>query len=68
MPSGVEFADKELDPETVVANVYDAAAEAEARELAERAAAEAQVDAADVPSDNGAKPEEATEPEAEKAE
>jgi large subunit ribosomal protein L25 len=68
LPSGVEFADKELDPETVVANVYDAAAEAEARELAERAAAEAQVDAADVPSDNGAKPEEATEPEAEKAE
>ena len=68
LPSGVEFADKELDPETVVANVYDAAAEAEARELAERAAAEAQVDAADVPSDNGSKPEEAAKPEAEKAE
>jgi len=59
LPSGVEFADKELDPEAVVANVYDAVAEAEARELAEKAAAEAQVDAADVPSDNGAKPEEA---------
>ncbi len=59
LPSGVEFADKELNPETVIANVYDAAAEAAAREEAEKAAAEAQVDAADVPSDNGAKPEEA---------
>ncbi|MBR3131365.1 50S ribosomal protein L25 [Candidatus Saccharibacteria bacterium] len=57
LPSGVEFADKELSPETVIANVYDAAAEAAAREEADKAAAEAQVDAADVPSDNGAKPE-----------
>lgn len=59
LPAGVEFADKELDLEAVVANVYDAAAEAEAREAADKAAAEAgEVNAADVPSDNGAKPEE----------
>ena len=59
LPAGVEFADKELSPEAVIANVYDAAAEAAAREEAEKAAAEVQVDAADVPSDNGTKPEEA---------
>ncbi|MBQ2638429.1 50S ribosomal protein L25 [Candidatus Saccharibacteria bacterium] len=59
LPSGVELADKDLDPETVIANVYDAAAEAEAREAADKAAAEAgEVSAADVPSDSGAKPEE----------
>ena len=59
LPAGVELADKEISPETVIANVYDAVAEAAAREEAERAAAEAaQVEAADVPSDNGAKPEE----------
>ena len=57
LPKGVEFADKELDSETVVANVYDAAAEAAAREEADKNAEE--VSAADVPSDNGAKPEEA---------
>ncbi|MBR5389533.1 50S ribosomal protein L25 [Candidatus Saccharibacteria bacterium] len=68
LPAGVEFADKELSPETVIANVYDAAAEAAAREEAEKAAAEAQIDAADVPSDNGAKPEEAAEGEETKAE
>jgi len=66
LPAGVELADKELDPETVIANVYDAAAEAAAREEAEKAAAETEVSAADVPSDNGAKPEEeATEEKAE---
>ena len=32
LPAGVELADKELDPTTVVANVYDPAAEAAARE------------------------------------
>ena len=59
LPSGVELADTDLDPETVIANVYDAAAEAEAREAADKAAAEAgEVSAADVPSDSGAKPEE----------
>ncbi len=57
LPNGVELADKELDPEQVVANVYDPAAEAAAREAE---SAEESVDAADVPSDNGAKPEEDT--------
>lgn len=57
LPAGVELADKELDENTVIANVYDPAAEAAAREAADKAAAEAQVDAANVPSDNGATPE-----------
>lgn len=55
LPKGVELADKELDPEQVVASVYDPAAEAAAREAEAESPA---VDAADVPSDNGAKPEE----------
>ena len=60
LPAGVELADKELDSEQVVASLYDPAAEAEKREAEEKAAAEAgPVDAADVPSDNGEKPEEA---------
>lgn len=60
LPAGVEFADKELDPEQVVASLYDPAAEAEKREAEEAAAAEAEpVNAADVPSENGEKPEEA---------
>ena len=60
LPKGVELADKELDPEQVVASLYDPAAEAAAREAEEKAAAEAApVDAADVPADNGSKPEEA---------
>ena len=55
LPKGVELADKELDPEQVVASLYDPAAEAEKREAeAEEPAAEA----ADVPADNGKKPEE----------
>ena len=33
LPAGVELADKELDPTTVIANVYDPAAEAAAREV-----------------------------------
>ena len=66
LPAGVEFADKEIDNEQVVASLYDPAAEAAAREAEEKAAAEAeQIDAADVPSDNGEKPtEEGTEEEA----
>jgi large subunit ribosomal protein L25 len=64
LPNGVEFADKEMDAEQVVASLYDPAAEAAARE-AEAAAAEAPVDAADVPSDNGSKQEEAPEKSAE---
>ena len=64
LPSGVELADKELDPEQVVASLYDPAAEAEKRDAEDKAAAEAgPVDAADVPSDNGEKPEETTEEE-----
>ena len=62
LPDGVELADKELSPEQVVASLYDPAAEAEKREAEEKAAAEAEpVEAADVPSENGEKPEEATE-------
>lgn len=61
LPKGVELADKELASDQVVASIYDPAAEAAAREAEEAAAAEANVDAADVPSDNGSKPEEAAE-------
>ena len=58
LPSGVEFADKELNIEQVVASLYDPAAEAEKREAEEKAAAESEpVDAADVPAENGSKPE-----------
>ena len=59
LAEGVELANKELDMEQVVASLYDPAAEAAAREAEEAAAAEETVDAADVPSDNGSKPEEA---------
>lgn len=55
LPSGVEIADKELDPEQVIASLYDPAAEAAAREAE---AEEPAVEAADVPADNGSKPEE----------
>ncbi|MBP5512898.1 50S ribosomal protein L25 [Candidatus Saccharibacteria bacterium] len=58
LPKGVEFADKELDAEQVVASVYDPAAEAAAREAE---AAEPAVEAADVPSENGEKLAETTE-------
>ena len=64
LPSGVEFSDKELSVEQVIASLYDPAAEAAAREAEEAAAAEEEpVDAADVPSENGTKPEEAAEEE-----
>ena len=59
LPKGVELADKELDPEQVVASLYDPAAEAEKREAE---AEEPAVEAADVPADNGKKPEETEEP------
>lgn len=66
LPDGVVLADKELDPEQVIANLYDPAAEAAQREAEEAAAKEAaQTEAADVPSDNGSKPEEAAEGEGE---
>ena len=55
LPEGVVLADKELDPEQVVASLYDPAAEAERREAE---AEEPEVDAADVPAENGSKPEE----------
>ena len=58
LPKGVELADKELASDQVIASIYDPAAEAAAREAEEAAAAEANTDAADVPSDNGSKPEE----------
>ena len=60
LPKGVEFADKELDMNSPIAILSDPAAEAAAREAEEAADKEAgEVDAADVPSDNGSKPEEA---------
>lgn len=59
LPKGVELADKELDPEQVVISLYDPAAEAAAREA--EAETETTVEAADVPSDNGSKPEEQAE-------
>ena len=68
LPKGVELADKELSSDQVIASIYDPAAEAAAREAEEAAAAETNVDAADVPSDNGSKPEEAAEGEGEKKE
>lgn len=61
LPKGVEIADKELDSDQVIANLYDPAAEAAAREA--EAAAEQTTDAADVPADNGSKPEESAEAE-----
>lgn len=59
LPKGVELADKELSSDQVIASIYDPAAEAAAREAEDAAAAEANTDAADVPSDNGQKPEDA---------
>ena len=55
LPKGVELADKELDPEQVIASLYDPAAEAAAREAESETPS---IDAADVPADNGSKPEE----------
>lgn len=55
LPAGVEFADKEMSAEQVVASLYDPAAEAAAREAE---AEKPDTDAADVPSENGEKPEE----------
>lgn len=45
LPQGVEYADKELDSEQVVASLYDPAAEAAAREAEEKAEAEAEAEA-----------------------
>jgi large subunit ribosomal protein L25 len=65
LAEGVELANKELDPEQVIASLYDPAAEAAAREAE---AEEEAVDAADVPADNGSKPEEEAAETEEKAE
>lgn len=59
LPKGVELADKELDPEQVIASLSDPAVEAEKREEEEKNAEE--ISAADVPADNGQKPETANE-------
>lgn len=59
LPAGVEFADKELDVEQVVASLYDPAVEAEKREAEDKAAAEAEeADADNAPADEGDKTEE----------
>lgn len=59
LPKGVEFADKEIELSQPIAILSDPAAEAAAREAEEAAAKEAgETAAADVPSDNGSKPEE----------
>ena len=58
LPKGVELADKELSSDQIIANLYDPAAEAAAREAEAETPA---IDAADVPSDNGSKPEESAE-------
>ncbi|MBR3324297.1 50S ribosomal protein L25 [Candidatus Saccharibacteria bacterium] len=55
LPYGVELADKEMSGDQVVASLYDPAAEAAAREAE---AEKPEVDAADVPSENGEKPAE----------
>ena len=47
LPSGVEFADKELDTEQVIASLYDPAAEAAAREAEEKAEVEAEAEVAE---------------------
>lgn len=47
LPQGVEFADKELDSEQVVASLYDPAAEAAAREAEEKAEIEAEAETAE---------------------
>lgn len=67
LPAGVEFVDKEMSGDQVVASLYDPAAEAAAREAE---AEKPEVEAADVPSENGEKPAEgeASEGEEKKAE
>ncbi|MCL2444941.1 50S ribosomal protein L25 [Candidatus Saccharibacteria bacterium] len=66
LPAGVKFADPELDMEQVVANVYDAAAEAAQQEAEDAKAAEEAAVAGDgaaveVPSDKGGAAEEKAE-------
>lgn len=65
LPNGVELADKEMSGEQVVASLYDPAAEAAAREAENE---KPEVEAADVPSENGEKPAEEAAGTEEKAE
>lgn len=59
LPAGVELADKELSAEQVIANLYDPAAEAAAREAADKAAAEAAAENAEAaPAEGEAAPAE----------
>ena len=51
LPEGVVFADKELDPEQVVASLYDPAAEAEKREAEEAEEAEAEEETTEAPAE-----------------
>lgn len=53
LPSGVEFADKELDKEQVIASLYDPAAEAAAREAEEKAEVEAEATETAEPAEEG---------------
>lgn len=55
LPKGIELADKELESDQVIASLYDPAAEAEKREA--ESADDASANAADVPAENGSKPE-----------
>lgn len=67
LPTGVEFADKEIDLEQVIANVYDSAVEA-AREAEAEAAAAAEAasgEGAEVPAEHGEAAPENTEAKAE---
>ncbi|MBR2709897.1 50S ribosomal protein L25 [Candidatus Saccharibacteria bacterium] len=52
LPSGVEFADKELDKEQVVASLYDPAAEAEKREAESTDTTDASEPTSEAPEDN----------------
>lgn len=53
LPAGVEFADKEIDKEQVVASLYDPAAEAEKREAEEQVSTETTAEEAETPAEGG---------------
>ena len=65
LPEGVVFADKELNPEQVVASLYDPAAEAEKREAEEKAAATETAEAGEEAAETPAESSEETKPEEE---
>ena len=68
LPNGVEFADKELDSEQLVASLYDPAAEAAAREAKEKAEAEAVAEAETTEEAATEEPTEEAKPEEKEAE